>query len=549
MSITTVATGGMLFCLAFPMKRLAWSVLAVAAAGALACGRSEPPAPSVTTLSRHLMGDPATLDPTTTSEEEGLRVDALLFRPLVGLDAALRTVPALAQSWTVSPDGLLYEFQLDPGATWEGGARVTSDDVRFTIERVRDPKVNAATWSWGFEDLVSIETPDAATVRVRFSEPYAERLLAFGLPIVSAAAYGRAAGPAETDRKPVGSGPYRLESWEANRTIRLRRREDAAPSSAPFGEVVFRVIPDDATRFQAGARGELDEFKISRDQRKTAEASPEFLARNRILKVPQPVEALILWNLKNPFLADVRVRRALAHAWNREEAARHLYPPDGATLVSGPYPPGVSENAPDVAPATYDPALSARLLEEAGWKTGPDGIRRRAGRKASLELVVRAQARIDGALAEILRNAYQSVGVELVVRAADSALYAKRGLASEFDAYLMGRYFLPPNFDPYPYYDSSQWAPQGQNFGFYANAEADRVMEIARREVDPARRQELYRTVHRLLASDPPADFLWGVDQYWGIARRVEDVALSPLGLFHFLPGPLGWRPAPAEAP
>ena len=68
-------------------------------------------------------------------------------------------------------------------------------------------------------------------------------------------------------------------------------------------------------------------------------------------------------------------------------------------------------------------------------------------------------------------------------------------------------------------------------------------MEAARREMDAGRRLELYRQVHRLLAADPPADFLWGADQYWGVSKSLADVEVSPLGLFHFVPGPLGWKP------
>jgi peptide/nickel transport system substrate-binding protein len=227
--------------------------------------------------------------------------------------------------------------------------------------------------------------------------------------------------------------------------------------------------------------------------------------------------------------------------------ARLLYPPDGARLVSGPYPPGSPPNSPSVPPPAYDPAQSARLLDEAGWRPGPDGIRRKGGKKASLDVVFRAQARTDSNLVEILRNAYEKIGVRLVGQALDSAVYAKRGQAGEFDGYLTGQFFLPPNFDPYPYYHSSQFPPKGQNVGFYRNPEADRVMEAARLEIDPARRLELYREIHRLLAADPPADFLWGADQNWAIAKRVEGVVVSPIGLFHFLPGPLGWRPAAAR--
>ncbi len=528
------------------MKRLSRFLAALAVLAALSCGRSrETPAPKATLL-RHLIGDPASLDPTTSTEEPGLLVEAMLFRPLVGIDASRRPVPSLASSWSVSPDGLTYEFRLDPKFTWETGQPVTSDDVRFTVERIRDPKIPAATWRAEFEDLAAIETPDPATVRLRFTRPYAERMFAFNLPIVSTAAFGRRTEAAETDRHPVGSGPYRLEAWESNQKLRLVRRDGAANADGRFDEIVFRVIPEGATRYQAGLRGELDEFRLSRDQRKAAEAAPEFLERFRVIKAPQFMEALLIWNCRNPFLADARVRRALSHAWPREEAARRLYPPNGADLVSGPYPPGAPENAPGLSPPAYDPAQSARLLDEAGWKAGPGGARRKGGKKASIEMLHPTGQPIYSAVGEILRGAYEKVGVELVLRPLDWAAFSERERKGEFDVEFAGRIFLPPNLDPYPYYHSSQWPPGGQNIGSYKNAEADRVMEAARVELDPGKRLELYRQVARLLAADPPADFMWGAEQYWAMAKRVEGVEVSPIGLFHFLPGPLGWRPAPA---
>ena len=139
------------------MKRLRLSLFAlgvlVAVVLAPACGRREAPAPPAATISRHLAGDPPTLDPITMNEEESARVIAMMFRPLISIDKELKLVPGLAKSWSVSDDGLVYEFHLDPAATWEDGKPVTSDDVRFTIERIHDPKANAANWSWGFEDL------------------------------------------------------------------------------------------------------------------------------------------------------------------------------------------------------------------------------------------------------------------------------------------------------------------------------------------------------------------------------------------------------------
>src|SRR5215471_14900627 len=138
----------MLFCSPPTMKRHLGCLIALAVAFSF-CGRREAPTPSAATLSRHLTGDPATLDPTISNEENALLVEALLFRPLLGIDGDRKPAPGLAKSWSVSPDGLVYELHLDPAATWDDGSPVTSDDVRFTIERIRDPKVPAYNWRSG----------------------------------------------------------------------------------------------------------------------------------------------------------------------------------------------------------------------------------------------------------------------------------------------------------------------------------------------------------------------------------------------------------------
>jgi len=203
-----------------------------------------------------------------------------------------------------------------------------------------------------------------------------------------------------------------------------------------------------------------------------------------------------------------------------------------------------------VPPPHEDLAEAARLLDEAGWKASPGSgaFRRKGGKTATVELMFPKGQGIYDNLVEILRSAYGKVGVELTDRPLDWAVFSQRGDAGEFEAQLTGRLFLPPNIDPYPYFHSSQCPPKGANAGCYQNKEADRAMEAARREVDPEKRLAAYREIHRLLAADPPADFLWGVDQYWAVSKRIDGVQISPVGLFHFLPGPLGWHLAGAAS-
>src|SRR5262249_39485303 len=141
---------------------------------------------------------------------------------------------------------------------------------------------------------------------------------------------------------------------------------------------------------------------------------------------------------------------------------------------------------------------------------------------------------------------YAKVGVELTLRTLDWAAYTQRFAAGEFELAPFANFFIPPHLDQYQYLHSSQAPPNGENVGYYKNPEADRVLEAARQEVNEEKRIGLYRQVHRIVAADPPADFLWSVEQYWAVSKTLTDVETSPLGLFHFLPGPLAWKPIPA---
>src|SRR6185295_5281988 len=187
-----------------------------------------------------------------------------------------------------------------------------------------------------------------------------------------------------------------------------------------------------------------------------------------------------------------------------------------------------------------------RLFDQAGLKLGPDGFRRRGGKRVSFEMLYANGFLIYRNIAEILRDSYAKSGVELVLRPLDWAAYTQRFDAGEFDLAPYANTPLPPKVDPRGSYHSSQFPPNGQNTGFYKNPEVDRVIDAAGREMDEKRRIDLYRQVHRLLAADPPADFLWDADQYWGISKELQGVEASSFGLFHFLPGPLAWRPARA---
>lgn len=489
-------------------------------------------------LQEHLDAEPATLDPLATTDGAGLLVEDFLFTPLVALDRRLSPVPGLARSWSVSSDGRTYRFELDPQATFDDGRPVRSGDVRFTIERLRGPVGAASGRMADFESVEEVREIGPRTVSVRFRDAYSQRLLAFNLPIVPRNAY---TARGDFGRRPVGSGPYRLVRWETGRQLLLERR---SPSSEGAARVLFRILPEPAGWVRAGLRGELDEFRIPHEAAARLSADRAFRSRFRTLAAPRLAVSQLIWNCRNPLFADPTVRRALALAIPRRAIVASLFAGQ-AREISGPYPAGVPENAPDVTPLPYAPPAAAASLARAGYLRGPDGVLVGPAGRFRFELLVPAGGNVSGRIAEVLQREYARLGIELRIRPLEWAALRARVEAGEFDACLDDTEFVPPNLDPYDAFHSSQAPPKGGNSGGFADPEADRLMEAARREMDASRRLELFRAIHRRLAEEQPCAFLFTVDSLWAVRRDLDGVENSPLGLSHFAPGRTAWRLRP----
>jgi peptide/nickel transport system substrate-binding protein len=494
------------------------------------------------TLQAHLEAEPVTLDPLLTTDLSGLVVEDLLFTPLVALDRRLAPAPGLARSWRVSGDGRTFVFELDPAATFDDGRSVTAADVRFTLERIRDPRVAALARRADFEELEAVEVLSRTAVRVRFSRPYSERLLAFNLPILPAHVFSRGAAAASRfGRRPVGNGPFRFVRWDPARAIVVERRAGPAGRAAGVERVIFRVLSDPATRLNAGIRGELDEFRVSPQFLDRFRTDRRLSSRFRLVPVPRLAQTSIVWNCRHRSLSDRRTRRALGLAIPRRRIIDSLFG-GRAREVSGPFPAGVAENAADVAPLAHAPQEAAQLLSDAGYRRDGTGRLAKDGRPFTFDLSIPSGHPVSRQIAEVLQQEYSRLGVRMGIQPLDWPGLSARLDAGDFDAVLSETVFLPPNLDPYPAFHSSQVPPNGQNVGFYADPEADRLLEAARAETDPARRLRAYREIHRRLAEDQPHAFLFTLDSVWAIHRDLAGVETSPLGLSHFLPGRRAWR-------
>ena len=480
--------GQMLFSSRPPMKTVARVLLALAALWPVACARREAaPAPSRDTVYRHLDGDPADARPDRDErgDRPARRGDALPAPRRDRPGAPLRA--GLATSWTVSPDGLTYEFRLDPAARWQdgtaghvGGRRV-HDRPDPRPEGRRPPTGRRAS-----RTSPSVETPEPVAGR----RPVPASLRASGCspstcPIVSRAAFGREPSP---DRKPV------RERTLPARALGNGPEADARPARGPIGGDSIPSagscsgsFPTTSCAYRAGVRGELDEFKVSRDQRAEAERSAEFRGRNRMSGCRG-----FSWSWRRLELPQSDPRRRARAARARAvlaaggDGAAPLSARRDAARSRGPYPAGVPENAPDVAPPPYDPAR-----ERAPARRGGAGRRARTatgaarGRRVSLEMIS-----AGGPADERQHRRDPARGLR---KGRDRADAAAARLGRLFAAVRGGGVRRRPDGQRvHPAQPRSlpllrtraRSRPAGANAGFYRNPEADSAMEALRLELD-----------------------------------------------------------------
>jgi oligopeptide transport system substrate-binding protein len=509
-------------------------VLALAAAGAfgaLACGRADhgprfraagSPAPRAGGTLRFAVQDALhTLDPTICYDEVGYHAMHALFDTLVDFaPTGVEIVPRLAERWTISPDGLVYAFDLQPGIAFSDGAPITAAHFKFSLERALatadSPFAEFLTDIAGAREVMEgkaatctgivAETYSRLVIRLDRVNPALLDILAMPFTTPQRPEHVAAAGD-QLRRRPDATGPFELERWDEGDRIVLRRNPHYFRLERSHLDRIEMLenVPRD-TQFQMFERGELDVADRL--------AAPDYLF---VMTEPawQPyVHHVAVMNAfgsrmnvqVKPF-DDRRVRQALNYALDKRHTARLL---NGTTVPAhGILPPGMLGRDPDLAPYPHDPARARALLAEAGY---PDGF--------DVEYVTAYDEETEK-IAGSLQADLAEVGVRVHIAVMSLATYQTAialptGPAFSFTSW-SADYPDPTNFLD-PRFHSRSIKPAGStNDSFYQSAELDAVLDAARAELDPARRDALYRRAERILYDDAP----W----IWDYHRLTTDVS------------------------
>ncbi len=449
-------------------------------------------------------GDYTRINPALDEHGE---INLLLFDGLTSHNGKNEVAPGLAKSWEFDETACTYTFHLEEGVVWHDGEPFTAEDVKFTIEAVMDPE-NASENAPNFEDVEEITVTDEHTVSFRLSAPnvaFLDYMTMAVLPEHLLA--GEDMQTSDFFRAPVGTGPYKLESWDVGQAIVLTKNEDYFKGTPHIDQVIFKIVSDDNAKTLQMAAGELDLALLP------PKAARSFADREGYVCYDMKTADYrgILFNFNNPFWQENRdIIPAVCHAIDRQAIIDAVLLGQGVPAY-GPLQRNIY-NKEDVERYEYSPEKAAEILEAAGCVRGEDGIYRRGGEPLSFVISVGAgdQVRVD--MAQAAAQQIRAVGIDCAVE-----IPTKVDWNSQM-SYLIG-WGSPFDADDHTY--KVFGTGKGANYSGYSNAAVDRYLTQARGSDDPKVRAENYARFQEELAKDPAYAFICYID-----ANYVADASI-----------------------
>jgi peptide/nickel transport system substrate-binding protein len=474
--------------------------------------------------------------------------------------------PELAEKWDVSADGKTLKFYLVKNATWHDGKPFTSADVKFSYEKV-NPIYNGFA-SMFMKTVKSIEAPDDYTLVMNLKSPWP----AMFSPIQGFGGVGWSIVPKHlyenTDvatnkynNEPVGTGPWRFKEWARGDHITLVRNEKYWKKGLPYlDQMIFKIIPTASGRALAFEKGEVDllwAMTLGYPEGVALESSIKAgkLTGKRVWFYPSQSGSVdvLYYNLQPngpAFFKDVNVRKAIAYAVNVSKINELVYY-NKATLLNGPVSPAPATSwyrDPNLKQPTYDPAMANKLLDEAGYKRGPDGTR------FKFRITVDSSGYPNHVKeGEVMRDYLKDVGIDLNIVTLDTPAWHD----AVFKRWDYDTFVFPMSTGPDPlliirYYTGKGIEPVSwSNAGGYNNSKVNELFYASEIEPDRAKRADLVKQATKILVDDQAAFFLVARPYVNGVNLDFSD-EFQP-GAFEYTGGVcfarterVYWRKAPA---
>ena len=487
------------------MKRAAAVLLAFAAAAPLGACRRELPGATIV----YGRGEDAeSLDPQAINDGESAKVCNNLFEGLVSFaPGTCDIVPSLAESWTASPDGLEWTFLLRKGVQFHDGTPFDAEAVAFSMARLLDKenplrpddKVPNAEFFRGI--IVAVAPKDPATVVFRLSRPYSPflaNMAMFSASMVSPKAV-KEMGSRAFGKSPVGTGPFRFESWsQGEKKIVLVRNERSWQGPSAVEKVIFKTIPDNNTRLTALRSGDINWMDgVPCEEIAACRAD----AKLKVWSAPGFNVGYLAINTERKPFDDVRVRRAVSLAIDRKRLVDALYYGSAVPAVH-PLPPGSLGYDGSVPLPAADPAKARALLAEAGY---PDGF------ETDLYAMPNPRPYFTNPpkIAEVLKADLAAVGIRAKIETAgDFSLYREALSNGRHSLGMLGWTGDNGDTDNFLFtFFAKEMAVKGagaNNISFWVDPKMQDLLRRGQDETDPAKRAAIYREALALVADQVP---------------------------------------------
>jgi len=479
--------------------------------------------------------EPNTLIPYLSNMVAATEVQSLIFNGLVMTNNRLEWQPDLAEvvplphNGGVSADGLNVIYRLKRGVKWQDGVELTSADVKYTWEFIMDPK-NPVLSRQGYDQIAGIDTPDPYTVMIHFRQPYSAYLTLFPA-ILPQHIMAREKDPAKSpfSRAPIGSGPFKVSSWNLADSIVLEANDYYYKGRPRLDRITYKILPDVnimLTQLKAGAIDIFSNVGFAQlDQVKAVSGMQVLFTANMLWEHMD-------FNLDKPLFQDLRIRQAIAFGLDRQSLAATTM--KGAAVVSVADQPPVSwvYNS-GLQPFVRDVGMARKLLTEAGWKPGNDGIMVKDGKRLAFTIVSIAGNKARENVLMAIQHQLREIGVEVTFSLHALDYFTSILRQRNFDMALYG-YVLGTDPD-----DTNLWNSRfipspannfgGQNYSGWRNAEIDNLTVAAARTSDPEQRKQMYFRIQELIAGELPCIPLFFRANIDVVKNRVINFQPSPI--------------------
>lgn len=443
-----------------------------------------------------------------------------IFAPLVGLDKEGKPIPILAKKWDISEDQLTYTFHLKDDLKFSDSSPLTADDVAFTLTLLHDPTYSGATdisqtaikGGQAYKEgkatsIEGIQVIDPKTITITTEKVNAQTLSLIGGEVISKAYYGKEYKQGNLEYlkelygKPMGAGAYKLDKYIPGQEVRFVANENYFEGKPKIEHFIYKITKGD-TKLQQFQAGEVD-YDGFMTNAETIEQLKELGFANVNVYTGSSY-GYIKMNYKKSYFKDKRVRQAFIYGLERQKVI-DTYFQGYASLVNVPITPvSWAYTEEGINKYEYNLEKAKKLLDEAGWKAGSDGIREKDGQKLKVSYFASSASKINDVMIPVMKEDYKKIGVDFNPEYMDFNTMISKVIKGDYDLAMVSTPMIDdPSGTIEEFVSTSK-----RNYDGYHNPKVDELAKQALETLDIEKRKEIYKKLYQELSEDPPVIFL-----------------------------------------